>query len=216
MSLSKKIHLREDEEIIEVIRSSALAEWWKYAFGLAFLATTAFFTFWLLARGWWGRSLFALGIIFGIYIILRTWFFNYHNYIVVTSERLADINRASWLDEVVSSIGYHDLKDIMVRRRGVGAAIFNYGTITVLTKDKNLALEIPRVRKPERVQNLILQSEEAYRTDYYLKNDESVYASFTDLLPELSEAELTVIDKKIHDCLEQFNEVLGEQDQEMI
>ena len=85
-----------------------------------------------------------------------------------------------------------------------------------LTKEKNLALEIPRVRKPERVQNLILQSEEAYRIGYDLKNDENVYASFMDLLPELSEAELTVIDKKIHDCLEQFNEILGEQDQEMI
>jgi len=216
MSLAKKIHLRPEEEIIKIIRSSPLTEWWKYALGLAFLVVASFFTFWLFARGWWGQIIFAFGIIAGVYIILRAWFFNYHNYLVVTSDRIADISRASWFEEVVSSIGYHDLKDIVVHRRGVFAAIFNYGTLTVETKDKNLVLEIARVRMPQQVQNIILETEEAFRSGLQVKNSERILASFTRLIPDLSEAELTLVDKKIHDQLHKFDATSPEEEVEVL
>ena len=202
MSLQKKIHLREDERVVQTIHAYPLTNLWKYAVGLVFLGASAFFAFWLTAQELWGYIALAFGLTLGVYVILKTWFFNHHNFLVITSERVVDIHRASWFEENVSSISYVDIKDVVIRRRGVPANIFNYGSVIVETKDKFYFLEAHRVREPHKVQNTILELESEFKSSLNLKNNEAVFAEFLKIIPFIGEGDLLIADKKIHDQLD--------------
>ena len=104
MSLAKKIQLKDDEKIILVVQPYILTYVWKYVFGLAFLFVSSFFMFRLFFYGWWGKAVFWLGMFLGFYIIFRAWLMSHTNVLVVTSERVVDIHRLGWFDEIISSV----------------------------------------------------------------------------------------------------------------
>lgn len=211
MNISKKIHLRDGEDIVGIIRPYPLTAAWLYVIGFGFLAYTAFFTSWLFGEGWWGKALFILGIFAGSYTIFHTWFFNQHNFLIITTHRIADVSRRSWFDETISAVGYADLKDVAVRRRGMLANIFNYGVVVISTPAENYLIEVERVRQPEQVQNLILSKKDAFHASRHLRSNEDVYQKFLKIINELSEAELTLASKNIHDRLSYLDSAAGKE-----
>ena len=219
MSLTNKINLHEDEEIVHIIRRYFLTYAWVYIFGLTILFVSAFFMFWLLNQGLWGEIVFGLGIFIGLFTIFRTWFFNHFNILIVTSERVVDISRLSWFDEVISSAKFNEVKDIFIRRRGIAANMFNYGTITLETKNQGVILELSQVHQPQKIQSLIVESIENFRMTRKLSSRQSLYDGFVKVIPQLDEAELCLVRDLIDERLEEFDNLetnLKLEDEEVI
>lgn len=193
MSLAKKIHLRSGEAIVEVVRRYQLTLVWQYLIGGAIIFLVSFFLFWLLSKGWPGRILLGVGIFLGIFVIFRAWFFWRRNIFVITTDRLVDISRATWFEEIISTVGFMDLKDIFAVKKGLLPGIFNYGSLVVEAKGENVVLEIPRVRNPERILADIIQKLEDYRQKRKVGSREAIYNGFLDLIPELSEEDLRAV-----------------------
>jgi|GEM_PF-1435533 len=190
MSLEKKIQLRPSERIELIVRRAGAIFIWRYIFGFGILLLTAFYLFWLLAQGWWGILLVGLGFLIGIYIVFRAWFFWKNNLLVVTDERVIDISRLGWFEELISAAAYNDIKDIYLHRKGFFASIFNYATVIVESKSQRSLLEMPNVSQPEKVLALILDKNDSFESKRGLMKKQAVYERFLEIIPDLSEAEL--------------------------
>ena len=190
MSLSKKIHLREGERIIRIVRRYSLTNWWKYFFGLIFLATAAFFMFQLFSFGWWGYAIYGLGMAIGLYIIFRTWFFNHLTSFIITSERIIDIHRNGWFDEMLSAISHKDIDDVAIRKKGILSNIFNYGSLIARSKSQQFVLDIPKVKLPQELQTILLEVGEKYQRDRKLFDSQAIYRSFLAIIPDLADEQL--------------------------
>lgn len=190
MSLEKKIQLRPNEEIDLIVRRSGAIFTWRYILSFAILFSTAFYLFWLLAQGWWGMVIVGLGFVVGIYIIFHAWFFWKNNMLVVTTERVVDINRLSWFEELISAAAYNDIKDIYLHRKGVFASIFNYATVVIESKSQRALLELPAVAEPEKILALVLDKIDQSESRRGLLKKQAVYDRFLEIIPELEEAEL--------------------------
>jgi hypothetical protein len=190
MSLPNTIHLRDGEEVVITVRRSLLTHAWRYAISFFVLFCASFLMFWLFGRGWWGTALFALSVGAGLLFIFETWFFNHRNCLVVTNERIVDIHRAGWFDETMSSVGFMDIRDIALKRKGVLATVFNYGSVIIEPKSQKFILEFDCVKNPAQIQSLITQKIEFFRRDRRVATAEAVYNNFLKIIPDLTRAEL--------------------------
>ncbi|MFA7653704.1 MAG: hypothetical protein WCX97_01515 [Candidatus Magasanikbacteria bacterium] len=190
MSLASKIHLRSEERMVIVIRRHGLVYGWKYLLGLGMLFASAFFASWLLAQNWWGQMLLVVGLVVGLLVIFLVWFFNYTNVLVVTDERVVDIVRPGLFEEYLTTIGFFDIKDIFVSRRGVLSTLFGCGRVTIATKSGELMIETDIIARPQSVVNTILETRDDYRQKRRVGTNEAIYKNFIKIIPELSEEEL--------------------------
>lgn len=197
MSLSKKIHLREGEEIKAIVYRYGLIYLWQYLLGLILVLAPAFFMFQLWAWGNWGYAAFGVSIAVGLFFILRAWFFSRANRLVITSERVVDVYRAGWFNEIISMVAYPEIRDIFVERKGFLPSLFNYGTVVIATKSGQTLLEAKGVYKPQACQTFIADNQENFKQLGRLANPQLVYASFVKIIPHLADEQLEEVKKLI-------------------
>lgn len=193
MSLLKKINLRKNEEIVLVIKAFFLTYFWLYLLGFVFMGTASFFMFWLFSQGAWGYTVYGFGMLVGLYIIFHTWYFNNKNFSIITTERLVDINRVGWFDEYLSVVHFHDIVDVYVRKQGFLPNVFNYGEITIETDNGQTSLKLNQIRSPQRVLDFILEHKNNFLENKNLRDQESIYKAFLNIIPDLDETQLCEI-----------------------
>lgn len=201
MSVAKKINLKPEEKIIALVRPYVVTYGWKYLFGLAFLFAASFFMFRLFFYGWWGYVVYGLGVFLGGYIILRAWFMASKNILVITGERVADIHRLGWWDEIISSVNYLDIKDVAVRKRGVAQNLLDFGGLAIATKSQQFILEILNIRHPQKVQTLLTDLAQQYRQDRKVASAQVIYNNFVRIIPELPDGDLAEVKRLINEQL---------------
>lgn len=193
MSIAKKINLKDDEKIVSVVGPHLISYVWKYLFGLAFLFVFSFFMFRLFFYGWWGYAVYGLGMFVGFYIILHTWLMNHSNVLVITSERVVDIHRLGWFDEIISSVSYLDIKDVAVRKTGIAQSLFNFGGIAIATKSQQFVLEILNISNPSKHQLLLSDISQQYKQDVKVANMRVIYNNFVKIIPDLPDGDLAEV-----------------------
>jgi hypothetical protein len=203
MNLARKIHLREGESIIASAQRFWITLIWWYVLGLLFWFASFFFMFRLFTFGWWGYALFGLGIFIGLFIIFRTWFFSSHNIFIITGERVVDISRQGWFDEIVSSVSLNDIHDATIRKKGMCASMFNYGNLSVETRSRQFVVEAEKIKNPQKMQVMILEAEEKYRQSRRLSNIQAVYHSFIKIIPDIADNDLLSVHELIRIRLEE-------------
>jgi hypothetical protein len=199
MSLAKKIQLKDDEKIITVVQPHFITSVWKYFFGLAFLFVSSFFMFRLFFYGWMGDVVYGLGMFSGVYIIFHTWLMNHANILVVTGERVVDIHRLGWFDEIISSVNYLDIKDVVVRKKGIAQSLFNFGGIAIQTHGQQFVLEILNIGNPAKTQLLLLDISQQYKQDIKVANMQVIYNNFIKIIPDLTDGDLQEVQKLIEE-----------------
>lgn len=204
MSLAKKINLREGEEIIFTLKRFALINYPGYFLGLVFILASAFFAVWLFARGLWGEVAFGLGLFLGVYFILRTWFFSHYNFLVVTSERVVDVSRVSWFDEIISACNFRSVKDIYVRKKGILANLFNYGSVTIETNNDRNVLQLTHIFDPNKAATAIRDEMALALEKSEDKVLEDIYEDFVEVIPDLTPDELARISDLVNERLDEL------------
>jgi len=199
MSLTKKINLRNGEEIVSVIKAFYFTYFWLYLLGFLFMGVASFLMIWLFAQGTWGYAVFALIMLIGLYIIFHTWYFVHKNFSVITTERLVEVNRVGWFDEYISVIHFNDIFDVYIRKQGLWSNLLNYGSITIETDDEQNPLTLNSIKSPQTVLDLILEHKNNFVNTKNLRDQEVVYKAFLNIIPDLDEAQLC----EIHDLVDE-------------
>ncbi len=200
---------------METVRRYQLTYFWSYVLGLLIMLATSFFMFWMFARGWWGYVLYGFGMFLGLLIIFRVWFFAKHNMLVVTSERVVDICRPGWFDEIISSVSYGDIKDIYFRKKGICASLFNYGTLLIETKSHKTVLEVKNVQAPEKIHALITDLSEDFSRGRHLLSKQALYSAFLKIINDLTEEEICEVKDLLENRLQIIDGLEEEADEEV-
>lgn len=210
MFSKKNLPLEINETIVDIIRPSGIQYFFRIIIGFCIITINTFFTFWLLRQGTEGQVFYALVWILGLYILLFGTLFSRSNYLVVTSERIFDVHRESVLNETISTLHFVDLSDVVIKQKGLLASMFNYGVLTLHPREGKFSLEIDNIRQPAMVQSLLFERRERARVSRLLQEKSEVFKRLVKLLPEYSEAELTLLYQKVHSQLLAIAKSTGE------
>lgn len=201
-SLIKKIQPRAGEVILRIIYRYQLTNFWKYLIGFVILFAASFFMFRLFSWGLVGYGVFGTAIIIGIGIIFRTYIFNRTTALVVTDQRVVDIHRVSLFDEVISSVGHHDILDVSARKKGIMESLFNYGAVSIHTKNSQFALDVLKVYNPGEIQSVLVEVGDRHAKSRNLGDSAAICRSFINLIPELSQKDLIAISNLINEKID--------------
>ena len=201
MNIPRKIHLRDGENVIASVYACTAAFFWKYFFGILLLLVFSFYMFQLFTLGLWGQILYGLGMFAGAALIFKTWFFSRMNVFVITTDRIVDIHRSGLFSEEISSVGYLDIKDIVVKRKGIFAGLFNCGNLVIETKSQQFLVEVPNVRHPQKFQSLLSDTDQKYRQSRRVSNKLAIFNNFVRIIPDLTTKELLLVQKSVDDRL---------------
>ena len=149
--------VREDEEVRQIIRANPVKYWLPIIFSLVFIIGPFFFIYLLLQFRFWGLMVFAAVLLIGIILALRTWFLWYRNTLIVTDQRLIDVDQKKIFHRVVSEVYYSNIQDVSFTIKGILPTLFSFGTLVVQTAANNETIEFDGIRRPEKLQAVIVK-----------------------------------------------------------
>lgn len=151
------VQLDSQEEVIGVVRRSFIAESPRLGFALVWLLLPFFFLFPLLQLGAFGVVFFCLLIISGIYYGVRQWLSWRFTMLLITDQRVIDIDQLGVFERTVSELSYDIITDVTVSYSGVIRRLFRIGVVRVETTQAHMFdLEMLNVADPKKVRDLIL------------------------------------------------------------
>jgi hypothetical protein len=207
MFLKKSLPLRNGEIIIEIVKPTVIHSYFSVILGLVLILADAFMTFWFLQKGVEGKVFYGIVMALGLYLVLYGSILKRSNFLIITNERIFDVQKESLFSETLSALNLIDLADVVVERKGVWSVVLNYGVITIHPKDGKFKFEIERVPKPSRIQNLLFERRDhANRSNQYL-NNASLLKQVLKAIPDFSEAELTMLYERVNSRLSEISEI---------
>ncbi len=199
MAVYSHIILKPNERIVRVYRRFPWVDIWRYAAAAVFLLLPFFFLFPLLKFGTWGMILIAALLLVGIGLLARTIFFWFHNVFVITTDRIVDVHRLGWFEEIISAVSHLDIKDISVRKKGIAQSLLNFGGLAIQTKSQQFILEILNISNPAQVQLMLTDVGQQYKQDVKVANTRVIYNNFLKIIPDLPDGDL----QETRDLIEQ-------------
>lgn len=165
-------HLDDEEKILLVVHKH-----WLLGIKSLWLPSLVFTAVWsiLYFRQTeyivYGVSLAALGV--GIW-----WIRNFMDYYldawVVTNKGVIDLEWHGWFHRTSSRVLYSDIQGLSYEVKGIAGTLFGYGELELEKISTGTTLSMPFVKKPRKVEAVILQAMEAYMHKKNLKDATTV------------------------------------------
>lgn len=156
--------LRTDEQVKVVLRRFPLA-YWKSGVGILILLLGPAIGFFQLAS--YGRlgayAIAASWGLAGLWILRHLYVWSIDS-LVITNQRLIDVDQRGLLNREISECPLETIQDIRTQQKGLGAHVFNYGTIKVQTASQNEHFELTHVRHALQMQELLFSVRQKYTT----------------------------------------------------
>ncbi|MDP2631440.1 MAG: PH domain-containing protein [Candidatus Uhrbacteria bacterium] len=176
------VELNIDEQTIGVIRRSLWSEFHRVSLSIVWVLVPFFFFFPLLSFGGFGIFLFVALLASGILFAVKTWLVWRFTMLIVTSERIVDVEQRGFFDRQISYLQMDNVREVVAKRSGIIKRILDIGIIRVKTKnDEEFDLELSGVRHPNKVRDFldevqcaIIQEEKIKKLK--LKNEDNLRA----------------------------------------
>ena len=153
----KNFNLDEKEEVIRVVRQSKYQSIAKSILPVILIIVPFFFLFALFSWGLWGMAIFFITVIAGIIWLANTWVVWYFKVLVITNNRIVDIDQQTIFKRTVSDITFNKIKDVIYRIKGFSQTLTRVGDILILLTDDKTKIEFENIFRPQKIQQLILQ-----------------------------------------------------------
>ena len=150
-------NLKDDEEIIKVVRKYALVFFGPVFLSAIFIIAPFFFLYPLFHWGSWGVLIFFLILIIGILLGLRAFVIYSLNTFIITNQRIIDIDQRGFFDRTVSETTYDKIQDVSFKIKGIAQTLWHYGSIIIQTAGSQANIELHGVKDPEQIQHLITE-----------------------------------------------------------
>ena len=75
--------------------------------------------------------------------------------LIITDQRIVDVNQKSLFDREVTEVRYHQIEDVLYRTRGFLPTLFRFGSLKIKLKGRASDILFHNIKKPERIQRLI-------------------------------------------------------------
>ena len=125
---------------------------------------------WLLTRADPSRPLVQIAIGLGALWLLvwlvrgyLIWYRHHYDEWIVTNQRLIDAYRRHWFDQRIASADLVNLQNISIQKRGLLAALFNFGDVHCETAGSDEAFVLSAIPKPQETLAVIDATRDAAR-----------------------------------------------------
>ncbi len=147
--------LKPGEQVIIVVREYLITKLGVFTILAAVYFGLLFFMYSLLSGGFATSIVFIVGL-FGIALyIFRTFMIWYLDVMIVSHQRLLDIDQRGMFNKTVQEIQWKVVEDVVYQQRGVFQSVFNYGTVIVKTNNADISVELHHVYNPKRIRDII-------------------------------------------------------------
>lgn len=191
-NIHKRVQLKPNEEILEVVHESLIPHAPKFAFFLLLFLLPFLFLFPLMSKGFWGMLFFfLLLIVFGV--LLWRQFFKWANtMLIITDKRVIDMNQKALFDREVSEAPYGRIDDVSYRVKGIAATICRFGHVHVKMAGEAADIQFARVKEPARIHSLIQDLRKVLEDEARTRKEEVLH----ELADEMSLEEVVEIKRE--------------------
>lgn len=155
MKLKHLIEPKPNEEILLVVRGSFVPRLGWFVFNMLMFFFPFLLLYPLFQLGMIGVGIFCALVaitLFLLWKLFRRWSYTL---LIITDRRLIDIDQRGMFDRVVTECTFDQIEDISHRSRGMGAALFKYGTIRILMRGEAPDIVFLHAPRPLRIQDLL-------------------------------------------------------------
>lgn len=177
-----KKNLKEDEQLIRVVRKYPLVFFWPWFFSALFIIASFFFLYPLFRLGPWGAAGFAALLLTGLFLAVRALVVYSFNAFIITDQRIIDIDQRGFFDRTVSEITYDNIQDVSFRIKGLWQTFLRYGSVFIQTAAVQANIELHSVAAPEKIQQLIIDCQREYR-----QNNQPADGHISELISQLKD-----------------------------
>jgi uncharacterized membrane protein YdbT with pleckstrin-like domain len=192
MSIHNIVRLKDQENVVGVIRHYPLVYVFRMSLALVLVAAPFFFMIPLFALRPFGLPvglvLFSLSILIGLYLAARYFMVWYWNAFVLTNFRVIDVDQRGLFDRTVSEAMYDRIQDVSYQVKGVWGTMLHYGTVVIQTAGATTNLELFFAHDPKEIHHVITELMSAYRTSIAGERSQKV-TELLDAAASLSDAE---------------------------
>jgi len=156
--------LHSDEEVDGVVRqfTASLMTPFTISGALTVLAFYFFVPLWNLHLWKWdisivGRVFFILVLLYAFLHSLRAYVIWRGTMLIITNQRVIDVDRRGLFDRIVSEVPYQSLSDVSYRSKGFIEMTANIGTITFQMYSGNENISFHRIMNPAALHKQILE-----------------------------------------------------------
>lgn len=155
MKTENLIRLRPQEKIIETIHEDffPFLPWWFFLF--LWIAAPFFFFYPLWQQGWIGIAIFVILVLSGLLAAGRTFFSWQRTSLVVTDQRVVDIDQRGFFNRTLMEVEYQDIEEVSFKIKGFWATVFRFGTVLIRTAGERADIAVRRVHQPIKLQHLL-------------------------------------------------------------
>lgn len=147
--------LRDDEEVLLSIRRSPIIYLWSWAVSCFCIIASFFFMFPLLRQGTWGLLVFFLLLTAGAFLLFRAIRLLRLNILVLTNQRIIDIDQQALFHRVVSETVYDAIQELSFTIHGVLGTAFHIGTLVIHTAGSRADIAVSGIKDPHKLQDVI-------------------------------------------------------------
>jgi uncharacterized membrane protein YdbT with pleckstrin-like domain len=158
MNVSNIIHLKDDEQVLRVVRNYWLIYVPQLILGFLLIAAALFLMLPLMSLGWYGLAIMVVAIAIGSYYGTRTLVIWYWNVFIITNLRIVDVNQYGFFRRTVAEVSYDKVQDITYSIDGFWHALFNFGVVHLETAGGGAVLELLDVHDPKEVNHLLTET----------------------------------------------------------
>lgn len=175
-------HLDDDEVLVRVVHKHWLLGFRALFWPTCWLAFDA-----LLAIAFPTRAMLILCAVFGVVLFvwwLRNFFDYYLDAWIVTSEGIIDVAWHGFFHRESSRILYSDIQGVSYEIKGVVGTLLQVGVISVEKISTGDSVSLEWVKRPKRVESMLLGNQEKYLHKKNLKDGKEVQKMLASLLAQ--------------------------------
>ncbi len=154
--------LKDDEELVRVIRQYPVVHIWRLFWGYLFLFSAFFFSVPLFRLKTFGLAVFTILLIIAIILIAKSIVIYYFNSFIITDKRIIDWDQRGLFHREISETDYSKVQDITYKIKGFWPTILNFGILQIQTAGGSVLLELSYVKNPSKIQSLLIDIKRNY------------------------------------------------------
>ncbi len=168
-------NLRDDEQIIAIIRRNWLISLPKYILAFILFFIPFFFMFPLLNWNIFGQVFFAILLAVAFFYLLKLISMAYFNCLLITTQRLIDFSQTKIFERQIKEIDFADISEVSYKFKGILQNLFHSANLEIKlrTSADGPPLIIKHISQPEKVQNLILDLKKLDEEEKNIKNKQN-------------------------------------------
>ncbi len=151
------VELHSNEEVKRVLRQHPRFIVSKLTFSAILLSAPLYLFVPLMGLKWFGSSVFGISLFAALLFALRSWVKHRGTLLIITNQRVIDVERRSFFDKIVSEVPYESLSDVSYRSRGLFETLTGAGTITFQMIGGKDNVAFPNLADPSSVQKQVME-----------------------------------------------------------